>query len=275
MKIARVHVDGAERLARVEGDTVTPLAVDVSSPLGVLLADPSSLPHTQGPTVPLGDLQLLAPIARPGSVIAIGLNYADHATESGLDAPDAPVMFPKLPQSIIGPSDTIRWTADQSTEVDYEAELAVVMARDTRDVDDDDALDHVLGYTCCNDVSARDAQFSDGQWLRSKSFDTFCPLGPWLVTPDEITDPQDLAITCTLNGQRLQDSNTSQMIFGVAQIISYASRFFTLRAGDVITTGTPAGVGFARRPPIYLHSGDTVEVEIEGIGVLSNPCHQP
>lgn len=275
MKIARVHVDGAERLARVEGDTVTPLAVDVSSPLGVLLADPSSLPHTQGPTVPLGDLQLLAPIARPGSVIAIGLNYADHAAESGLDAPDAPVMFPKLPQSIIGPSDTIRWTADQSTEVDYEAELAVVMARDTRDVDVDDALDHVLGYTCCNDVSARDAQFSDGQWLRSKSFDTFCPLGPWLVTPDEITDPQDLAITCTLNGQRLQDSNTSQMIFDVAQIISYASRFFTLRAGDVITTGTPAGVGFARRPPIYLHSGDTVEVEIEGIGVLSNPCHQP
>lgn len=136
----------------------------------------------------------------------------------------------------------------------------------------DQALDHVLGYTCCNDVSARDAQFSDGQWLRSKSFDTFCPLGPWLVTPDDLPDPQDLAISCRVNGRTLQDSNTSEMIFGVAEVIAYLSRFFTLRPGDVITTGTPAGVGFARTPPIYLGDGDTVEVDIAGIGVLSNSC---
>lgn len=275
MKIARIDIDGTERLARVDGDEVTPLAVAADSPLRVLVADPTALPRHEGSTVALADVKLLSPVARPGSVIAIGLNYADHAAESGLDAPAAPVMFPKLPQSIIGPDAPIRWSDEQSTEVDYEAELAVVIARDIRDVTVDEALDHVLGYTCCNDVSARDAQFSDGQWLRSKSFDTFCPLGPWLVTPDEIGDPQDLDISCTLNGQRLQNSNTSQMIFGVAEIISYASRFFTLRAGDVITTGTPAGVGFARKPPIYLHSGDTVEVEISGIGVLSNPCHQP
>ncbi len=275
MKIARIGIDGAERLARVDGDHVELLEVDASSPFAVLLGDTAGLPHTSTARVPLADVDLLAPVARPGSVIAIGLNYADHAAESGMEAPAAPVMFPKLAQSVIGPDQPIRWSDDQSTEVDYEAELAVVIADDVRDVSVDEALDHVLGYTCCNDVSARDAQFSDGQWLRSKSFDTFCPLGPWLVTPDEVGDPQDLAISATLNGQRLQDSNTAQMIFGVAEIISYASRYFTLRAGDVITTGTPAGVGFARKPPIFLRDGDTIDIEIENIGTLSNPCIQP
>lgn len=273
MKIARTYLDGDERLVRIDADIATPLAIDETSPYVMLLEDAS--PRPAGDPVSLEGLRLLSPIARPGSVIAIGLNYADHAAESGLDAPSAPVMFPKLPQSVIGPDEAIRWTDEQSVEVDYEAELAVVIAHDIRDVDVGDALSHVLGYTCCNDVSARDAQFSDGQWLRSKSFDTFCPLGPWLVTPEDISDPQNLAITCTLNGQRLQDSNTANMIFGIAEIISYASRFFTLRAGDVITTGTPAGVGFARNPPIFLHAGDTVEVEIAEIGVLSNPCVQP
>lgn len=272
MKIARIHLDGSERLARVDGETLHLLALDVGDVLGVLLADPTSLPHAPGTAIDLDSAEILAPIARPGSIIAVGLNYGDHAQESGLDRPSAPVTFPKLPQSIIGPDQTITWSAAQSSEVDYEAELALIISHDARDVPVDQALDHVLGYTACNDVSARDAQFSDGQWLRSKSFDTFCPLGPWLVTPDELVDPQNLRISCRVNGETLQDSNTSEMIFGVAEIISYLSRFLTLRAGDVITTGTPAGVGFARTPPGYLGDGDTVEIEIEGIGVLRNPC---
>ena len=272
MKIARIDVDGAERLARIEGDVAHLVELDGSSPLALLLGDPSSLPHLAADPIPLDRARLLAPIARPGSVIAVGLNYADHARESGVDAPKSPVTFPKLPQSIIGPDATITWSADASGEVDYEAELACIIADETRNVTTADALGHVLGYTCCNDVSARDAQFSDGQWLRSKSFDTFCPLGPWLVTPDEIGDPQNLAIACRVNGKTLQDSNTAEMIFGVAEIIAYLSRYFTLLPGDVITTGTPAGVGFVRKPPIYLADGDTVEVDIAGIGVLSNTC---
>lgn len=272
MKIARIELDGAERLARIDGDVAHPLAVDVDSPQTVLLGDPGSLPHTGHEPVALDAVRLLAPIARPGSVIAVGLNYADHAAESGMDEPPTPITFPKLAQSVVGPGAPIVWSSAQSTQVDYEAELAVVIAHDTRDVSEAQALDHVLGYTCCNDVSARDAQFSDGQWLRSKSFDTFCPLGPWLVTPDEIGDPQALAIACRVNGETLQQSSTAEMIHGVASTIAYLSRFFTLRAGDVITTGTPAGVGFARTPPIFLADGDLVEVEIEGIGVLANPC---
>ncbi|HET8929871.1 MAG TPA: fumarylacetoacetate hydrolase family protein [Acidimicrobiales bacterium] len=272
MKIARIDLDGSERLARIDGDQAHPLAVDVSSPFAVLLADATTLPHTGHEPVALDRVGLLAPIARPGSVIAVGLNYADHARESGMDEPATPITFPKLPQSVIGPDAVIRWSPSQSTQVDYEAELAVIIAADVRDVAVGDALGHVLGYTCCNDVSARDAQFSDGQWLRSKSFDTFCPLGPWLVTPDDLPDPQSLAVACRVNGTTLQESTTAEMIHGVADIISYLSRFFTLRAGDVITTGTPAGVGFARTPPIFLGDGDVVEIEIDGIGVLRNAC---
>ncbi len=272
MRIARIEIDGAERLARVEGEVLHPLAVEPGSPLAVLLEDRASLPHAAGGPVPLDRARLLAPIARPGSVLAIGLNYADHARETGQTAPAAPVLFAKLPQSVIGPGEPISWSSEHSAQVDYEAELAVVIGRDARDVPAGEALDHVLGYTCCNDVSARDAQFGDGQWVRAKSFDTFCPLGPWLVTPEEIPDPQALRILCRVNGRVLQDSGTDQMIFGVAELVSYLSRFITLRAGDVITTGTPAGVGFARSPAVLLADGDTVEVEIESIGVLANPC---
>lgn len=272
MKIARVEHEGTERLARVESATAHLLEVEASSPLAVLLGEPASLPRRGEQEVALEDVRLLAPVGQPGSVIAVGLNYLDHALESGMEPPPVPITFPKLPQSIIGPGDTIRWSAEQSEQVDYEAELALVIGRDAREVAVEDALDHVLGYTCCNDVSARDIQFADGQWLRSKSIDTFCPLGPWLVTTDEIPDPQALRIACRLNGETMQDSTTAQMIHGVAEVVSFLSRFFVLRAGDVITTGTPVGVGFARRPPVFLRPGDTVEVEIEGIGVLANPC---
>ncbi|MGB6057341.1 MAG: fumarylacetoacetate hydrolase family protein [Microthrixaceae bacterium] len=294
MKIARIELDGIERLARVDGDVVHPLVLDSGSPLQALLSGapgagkpdrresdgggaegtPAGSHPAEDQSVELARVKVLAPIARPGSVIAVGLNYADHASESGLEAPGSPVTFAKLPQSIIGPGEVIRWSRDQSTEVDYEAELAVIIGSDARDVPVESALDFVLGYTCCNDVSARDAQFSDGQWLRAKSFDTFCPLGPWLVTPEDVPDPQNLQIACRVNGETLQDSSTAQMIFSVAQIISYLSQFMTLLPGDVITTGTPAGVGFARTPPIYLRDGDTVEVEIEGIGVLTNTCSE-
>lgn len=284
MRIARIRHDGTELLVRIDGDTATPLDDEQASRFTVLTdrrggphsgsADTTASTRTSvaGTPIALADVELLAPIADPGSVIAVGLNYVDHAKESGLDIPATPVTFPKLPQSIIGAGQVIRWSADHSTQVDYEAELALIIGSTARDVAVDRALDHVLGYTCCNDVSARDAQFGDGQWMRAKSFDTFCPLGPWLVTPDEIPDPQTLRIACRVNGETLQDSNTSQMIFGVAEIISYMSRFLTLRPGDVITTGTPAGVGFAREPKVFLGDGDTVEIDIEGIGVLSNSC---
>ncbi|MEZ5309647.1 MAG: fumarylacetoacetate hydrolase family protein [Microthrixaceae bacterium] len=276
MKIARIRIGDTAHLARIDGELAHPL--DSADRRFDTLVDPRTALGTQAPRsafnepVLVESVEMLAPVERPGSVIAIGLNYADHALESGLEPPSAPVTFAKLPQSVIGPGEVIRWDQEQSTEVDYEAELAVVIGTEARDVPVGSALQHVLGYTCCNDVSARDAQFADGQWLRAKSFDTFCPLGPWIVTPDEIADVQNLRIACRVNGEYLQDSTTSQMIFGVDEIISYLSRFITLLPGDVITTGTPVGVGFARTPPIYLSHGDTVEIVIEGIGVLRNTC---
>jgi 2-keto-4-pentenoate hydratase/2-oxohepta-3-ene-1,7-dioic acid hydratase in catechol pathway len=173
---------------------------------------------------------------------------------------------------VVGPGAEIRWDAGLTSQVDYEAELAVVIGRVARSVSEDRALDHVAGYTCLNDVSARDLQFADGQWSRGKSLDTFCPMGPALVTPDEVGDPQDLAICCTVGNERLQEGHTSQMYFSVAQIISHCSRAFTLEPGDVIATGTPAGVGVFRDPPRFLAAGDVVTVEIERIGRLQNTC---
>lgn len=272
MKIARVEFDGAIRIARIEGDEAHILDGGGSvDPLLEALEEGHDLAGPEGITAPLSAVRLLAPVQRPSKVLAIGLNYADHARESNLEPPPAPVTFVKTNNSICGPGDPITYRKDDSTEVDYEAELAVVIGRRTRDVSKAEALGAVFGYTACNDVSARDAQFADNQWIRGKSFDTFCPLGPWVVTTDEIPDPQALRIGCRVNGQTLQDSTTAEMIFGVADIISYLSRFMTLEAGDVIATGTPVGVGFARTPPIYLVDGDVCEIEIEGIGVLSNP----
>ena len=213
----------------------------------------------------------LSEIAPPSKVLAIGLNYADHAAETGGTPPANPLIFVKTNNSICGDGDTITWAAEDSSRVDYEAELAVIIGTRARRVSEADALDYVFGYTCCNDVSARDAQFGDQQWVRGKSFDTFCPLGPWIVTADDIPDPQNLAIKCRVNGETLQDSNTSHMIFGVAQLIAYCSRFMTLEVGDIIATGTPSGVGFSRKPPIYLKNDDVCEIDIERIGVLTNP----
>jgi 2-keto-4-pentenoate hydratase/2-oxohepta-3-ene-1,7-dioic acid hydratase in catechol pathway len=221
---------------------------------------------------PFDDVELLAPVPRPGKVVAIGRNYRDHANEEGVEPPPAPLVFGKWPSSVVGHGAEIRWDPALTAQVDYEAELGVVIGRTARRVTEADALDHVLGYTCVNDVSARDLQFGDGQWARGKSLDTFCPMGPFLVTADEIPDPQDLEITCVVGGEVLQRANTSQMYFGVAAIVSFCSQAFTLEPGDVIATGTPGGVGIFRDPPILLADGDEVAVEIERIGRLVNTC---
>jgi 5-carboxymethyl-2-hydroxymuconate isomerase len=218
-----------------------------------------------------GQPRLIAPL-QPGKIVAIGRNYREHAAEEGVDPPAAPLIFAKLPSSVVGPGDEIRWDPGLTAQVDYEAELAVVIGRRTRRVTLEAALDHVFGYTCLNDVSARDLQFGDGQWVRGKSLDTFCPIGPVIVTADEIPDPQALAIRATVNGEVLQDASTAQMYFGVAELISYCSLAFTLEPGDVIATGTPSGVGVFRKPPRFLGDGDRVVVEIERIGRLENPC---
>ncbi|MBN1659703.1 MAG: fumarylacetoacetate hydrolase family protein [Anaerolineae bacterium] len=220
------------------------------------------------------DLELLAPVPNPSKIIAVGVNYLDHCRESGNQPPHSPVLFAKFPTAVIGPEQPIVWDPALTRQVDYEAELAVVIGREARHVPAPRALDVVFGYTCANDVSARDLQFSDRQWVRAKSLDTFCPLGPHLVTADEVPDPGALAIACRVNGVTLQDSSTSEMLFGVPALIEFITRAFTLLPGDVILTGTPAGTGAFREPPLFLQHGDVVEIEIEGLGTLRNPCHE-
>jgi 2-keto-4-pentenoate hydratase/2-oxohepta-3-ene-1,7-dioic acid hydratase in catechol pathway len=217
--------------------------------------------------------RLLAPLSPP-AVYAIGLNYHDHAVETGAPIPEYPVLFMKGVRSVIGPGEAIRLPRRlRSDEVDIEAELAVVLSRDCRNATRENALHHVAGFTCANDVSARDWQLrrSGRQWCRAKSFDTFCPLGPWVVTPDELPDPLHLEISSRRNGEVLQHSNTSQMIFDVPALLQFLSADTTLPAGAVILTGTPHGVGMARQPPVWVQPGDRVAIEIEGIGVLENP----
>ena len=216
----------------------------------------------------LNDVKLLAPV-EPRDIVAIGLNYRPHADESGFEYPDAPIIFLKAGSSVLAPDEPIVLPHMIPDEVDYEAELAVVIGRTAKNVDEADALKFVMGYTCGNDVTARDAQARlDKQWARAKSCDTFCPLGPCIVTG---LDPMELRVQSRLNGKVMQDADTSDLIFSVAKLVSYISHNKTLRPGDVIMTGTPGGVGFARKPPVFLRDGDVIEVEIDGIGVLRNP----
>jgi 2-keto-4-pentenoate hydratase/2-oxohepta-3-ene-1,7-dioic acid hydratase in catechol pathway len=212
-------------------------------------------------------------IARPGKIVCVGLNYLDHAQEGGMELPKAPLLFSKWPNTLIGDGDAIV-LPPEATEVDYEAELGVVIGTTAKRVSEADALDHVEGYICLNDVSARDMQFGDGQWTRGKSLDTFCPVGPRLVPRDEIADPQQLGIRCILNGETMQDSSTAQMIFSVAEIIAYVSKVITLEPGDLIATGTPAGVGVFKDPKVLLKDGDEVSIEIEDLGTLTNPVEK-
>ena len=223
--------------------------------------------------IALDSVKLLSPITNPSKVIAIGLNYMDHIRESGMEIPSLATMFCKYPSSIIGSDEDICWRTSLTDQVDYEAELAVVIGRTARHVSQANAFDYIAGYMNCNDVSARDLQFMPGdQWLRGKCLDTFCPLGPYLVTRDEIADPHDLSIKCLVNGEALQDSNTNEMIYKIPYLIEYLSQAFTLYPGDVIATGTPHGVGAFRKPPIWLKNSDVVAIEIEGLGQLVNTC---
>lgn len=225
-------------------------------------------------TFPLEQVRLLAPVPRPGKIMAIGLNYRDHVRETNAAIPTKPILFAKFPTSVIGPSDTIRLHSDQTQRVDFEGELGVVIGKPASRVKRADALDYVFGYTIVNDVSARDIQKGaeyGGQWVRGKSLDTFCPMGPSLVSYDEIADPQNLFIRTTLNDQIMQDSNTRELIFDVAALIEYLSHGITLEPGDIIATGTPPGVGDVRKPPVYLKHGDVIQVEVGNLGKLVNP----
>lgn len=222
--------------------------------------------------LPLEGAPLLAPLERPGKIVAIGQNYWDHVREQNKPAPEYPIIFTKFTTSLNHPGGIVCWSPALTTQVDFEAELAVVVGRAARRVTEADALDYVFGYTAANDITARDLQYGDKQWVRGKSLDTFCPLGPAVVTTDEIPDPQRVAIRTTLNGQVMQDSHTGEMIFSVAHLLAFASQAFTLEPGDVLLTGTPDGVGHFRNPPVYLGNGDRIVVELAGIGRLENVC---
>jgi 2-keto-4-pentenoate hydratase/2-oxohepta-3-ene-1,7-dioic acid hydratase in catechol pathway len=280
-----------DRLGIVEGNRVVPassLGSGVPGTMAELLAGwPSRLDTLSAAwealvssdggdvlTLALEDVELLAPVPRPGKIAAAGVNYRSHGVEQNREAPDHPVLFAKFATSVIGHGQPIRWSRDLTQAVDFEAELAVVIGRTARQVDANEALAYVAGYTCLNDVSARDLQYVDKQFVRAKSLDTFCPMGPWLVTSDEIDDPQALRIQCLVNGDLMQDASTAEMVFGVAALVSFCSHAFTLEPGDVIATGTPAGVGWFREPRILLKDGDVVEVRIERIGSLVNPCRE-
>ncbi len=254
MRIARFTTGDEHRFALVEGS-------DGAAVLTVLDGDPlfRSVQPT-GERLPLADVRLLSPVIPRSKVVGIGKNYADHATEMGGDVPTEPLLFLKPNTAVIGPDEPIVLPA-QSAEVHHEAELAVVIGRVCKDVPRERVPEVVLGYTAANDVTARDLQRSDGQWARAKGFDTFCPLGPWIVTD---LDPTDVEVSCTVNGQRRQHGRTSQMVHDTIDLVAHVSAAFTLLPGDVILTGTPAGVG-------QVVAGDEVSVSIEGIGTLSNP----
>lgn len=222
--------------------------------------------------VALENVRLLNPTARAGKIVCVGLNYMDHCRETNTPPPSKPLLFTKFTTSTNDPGGDIVWSAALTNEVDFEAELAVIISKTCRKISITESLDYVAGYTAANDVSARDLQLGDGQWVRGKSLDTFCPLGPVFVTADEIPDPQNLAISTRLNGVIMQDSHTREMIFPVAHVIAFCSQAFTLEPGDLILTGTPHGVGLGRDPQVYMHDGDVVTVEIEGIGRLENTC---
>jgi len=285
MRLISLRVDGIERLGVVLADGSAVDANDLGPPVpptmtalvdggDAALAELRAAVAAAAPRTgrPIDAFDLAAPLGRVGKIIAVGKNYRDHAVEEGVAPPSEPLLFAKFPSAVIGPDDAIEWRASDTSKVDWEAELAVVMGRRARDVPAAAALDHVLGYACLNDISARDLQFGDGQWTRGKSLDTFCPVGPWLVTADEVPDPANLRIRCSINGQAVQDASTRDLVHGVPALIAFCSRFMTLEPGDVIATGTPGGVGAFRDPPWYLADGDEVVVDIEGIGRLRNQC---
>ena len=281
MKLISYQSDDGPRVAGVRDDGYVDLnKADPRVPhcIKMLLAGgPEGLQLAEaaletGISMPPESVKLLAPVPSPEKVICVGVNYAEHAREGGMEPPDRPVIFNKFPTTVRADGDPVV-LPPESTKVDYEAELVVVIGKAGRRILQSDAMDHVAGYCVGNDVSARDWQLETPatQWLLGKSFDGFAPFGPAMTTADEIADPGNLSISLRLNGETMQDSNTSQLIFPIAKLIEYISSVATLKPGDVIFTGTPPGVGIARTPPVLLKPGDVTEVEIQGLGILRNP----
>jgi acylpyruvate hydrolase len=233
-----------------------------------------ALTFPEGVFTPLEQVRLRAPLLRPGKIVCVGLNYQSHRAEQAKAMPTRPVFFLKSGNTICGPGDPIVLPPN-SAQVDYEAEFAVVIGKQGKGIPEEKVFEHVAGYTILNDVSAREMQFGDGQWFRAKSCDTFAPTGPWIVTADEIPDPHSLRISLTLNGQTMQDANTKDLIHKIPFLVSYLSQSMTWEAGDLLSTGTPGGVGHFREPPIYLKQGDTVSVTLESIGTLTNSVVGP
>ena len=269
MKIAQYFDNSITRLGVIEEETLIP--IDFEGDMIRFIRDGQGI-QTFGEPIPLERITLAPPVSNPSKIIAIGLNYMDHIQESKGEVPKIPLVFSKFMSSLIGPNGQITWDTRLTDKVDFEAELAVIIGKTTYKCSKNAAMESVFGYTCANDVSARDLQFGDGQWVRGKSLDTFCPLGPWIITAEDIPDPHALKIKCSLNGQIMQDSNTSFMIFKLPKLISFLAENFTLVPGDIILTGTPHGVGAFRDPSVYMKDGDEVEVEIEKVGRLVNTC---
>lgn len=282
MRLATLNTPAGPRPAAQVGDRFVDLvAADPNLPPSVrrIIADPTLLAAARAaaakagaPSVPADAATLHAPIPDPQKVVCVGLNYRDHAAESNMPIPREPVLFSKFPSALVGHGEPVVVPA-VSNKVDYEAELVIIIGKAGRRIPEARAMDHVAGYSVGHDVSARDWQLEkDGkQWMVGKTFDTFAPVGPTLVTRDEVPDPHKLGIRLRLNGRTMQDSSTEQMIFSVAQLVAYLSVVFTLEPGDLIFTGTPPGIGHARKPPVYLQAGDTTEVEIDTLGTLRNP----
>lgn len=271
MRVARFEHAGAIAAGVVEGDEIVDLGA--SEPIALIAAGVDAVAAAVRKARvrrPLSAVRLLAPVPHPSKFLAIGINYADHIRETGRDAPTFPIFFNKQVSCITGPYDPIV-IPRVSSDVDYEGELGVVIGRECRNVPADRALEHVAGFVVINDVTVRDWQYKSPTWTLGKSFDTHGPTGPWVVTPDEVGDPQDLRLRTLLNGEVMQEESTAEMVFDCASQIETLSTACTLVPGDLISTGTPSGVGFVRQPPVFLRAGDVVRIEIEGIGAIENP----
>jgi 2-keto-4-pentenoate hydratase/2-oxohepta-3-ene-1,7-dioic acid hydratase in catechol pathway len=268
MRIVQYRYKGRLLVGALDGDEITAFAIQD----GLLSYIRRGItPQLTSERVKLADVDLTYPLS-PGKIVAVGRNYAAHAAELDHEVPKEPLLFVKLSTSVIGINEPICWHRDVTTQVDWEGELAVIIGKTAYRVSEDEAMNYVYGYTVANDVSARDLQDKDNQWIRAKGLNTFCPLGPSVLTRSEIDNPHDLMVTTTVNGEQMQHASTANMIYKIPGLIAYCSQAFTLEPGDVILTGTPEGVGKAQNPPRFLQDGDRVSVTIDGIGTLTNPC---
>jgi 5-carboxymethyl-2-hydroxymuconate isomerase len=261
-------LDGRLRVGYLDGDDLYSLNSDASM---TELAAAGQTPDTDEAFKVMKHNGIQTPL-RPRKIMAVGRNYAEHAAELKNEVPDTPLIFSIYSTAVIGDGDTVQWSSAITQQVDWEGELAVVIGKQAQRISEEEARDHIFGYTIANDVSARDLQSSESQWVRAKGMDTFCPLGPCIVTKDAIPDPHDLRIVTRINGETMQDSSTEHMVFKIPYLVSYLSQTFTLEPGDVILTGTPSGVGKGMEPPQFLNDGDEMTITIEPIGTLTNTC---